>query len=199
VNTPTSTPAFDTDTAGYITCDIHDGEFYCADIAQLIRDGEDANYIRQNSDVMVPIFPKNDIWAQVRIGAKEYGPAAYMTMEYIPDYGTTKTVNLGLWNVGEGRWSIRSVIIDFISSRVDPMEVLDNEDFRIRTRCPSNTHNFRAQTRVEQNTSRSWKWVCLWNIVMEGACTPCVELAAGDGGTSSIPDVNSNFRLPGKS
>lgn len=182
---------------GYIVCQEStcDAQYWCNHIEDLLNKNLDEGTIIANSTVMVPVFPSHDVWAQVDIGPYEFGPAAYMTFNYIPDFGAPKEIRLGFWNQGEGRLSIRSVILDFIRSRVDPNEHLGNTDYRIATRCPSNTHNIAAQRQMEHNTSASWKWLCLWNIIMENACTPCVNLTQG--GPGSVPVVDPGFRLPG--
>ena len=156
---------------------------WCQHIEQMIFRGEDAHLLHPTMTIEVPVFPTTDAYAQVTIGdpLKEGQPFALMWMEYAPDIGRLKRIPLGFWNDGEGAFSIRAVILDYLRSQLEESE--EWKEGNIRTACPTKSqHSFEHQTKMQllaQNDA-NWKFKCLWNIVLEGACTICVEETAGD-------------------
>lgn len=175
------------DTAGFLRCSgnpAHEHNLitnWCEHIQRYIESGEDAVMLHADQHIQVPIFPTADIFGEVWIGLDEYGTgSAIMSLNFTPDIGRPYSVKLGFWNPGEGMASIRAVIIDFVRSRTDPSEQL-NQVGPIKTKCPSTIHSLREARVMEERASRSlsWKWQCLWNMVMEKACTPCMEASSG--------------------
>jgi hypothetical protein len=160
---------------------------WCEHIKECIDEGDDAEMYHLGLKLSVPIFPSNEIWAMVVIDTEPVvARSAMMTMEYTPDFGSTKKIPLGLWNPGEGASSMRTCIVDYIKSKLAPGERLTNGAFM--TRCSNNSHSLKSSRLMEENCDQpGWKWQCLWNMVMEGACTPCLGLANG---TTSEPDDN---------
>lgn len=165
---------------------------WCEHIQKYIQDGSDAATLSLGSNVSVPVFPTQDIWCLIHISTLGVGASGKMTLEYTPDIGRKFSISLGLWNPGEGRSSMRAVIVDYLLGECDPNENFKEEG--IRTRCPSSTHGLREARQMSENgRDLSWKWACLWNIVMEKACTPCIQLAAGvdDGISTAGKDFNN--------
>jgi hypothetical protein len=153
---------------------------WCEHIQRMIELGEDAyKYKLGDRLVKVPILPSAGIWATVVIDKEPVvANSAMMHMEYQPDIGNLRKIELGLWNPGEGMRSMRTVIVDWIKSRLDPEENVTSEPFK--TRCPNNAHSLRSSRIMsEKANDPGWKWTCLWNIVMERACTPCLEESQG--------------------
>lgn len=157
----------------------HDNEpMWCSHIREVIKAGEDAPILHPGMTVFVPIFPENSIFAQVIIDGELVGESALMKMKHVPDFGREVEVPLGFWNPGEGMASIRLVIIDYLRSKVDPEEsfLANDREAKLRTKCPTRAHGLRSQRLIEENQhDPKWRWTCLWNIVMERACTPCVQ------------------------
>lgn len=153
---------------------------WCEHIRSCISSGDDAEMYHLGMKLSVPIFPSNDIWVLVVVDAEPVvARSALMTMEYTPDFGSTKKIPLGLWNPGEGASSMRTCIVDYIQSKLAQGERLTSGAFM--TRCPNQSHSIRASRVMEERCDDpGWKWSCLWNMVMEGACTPCLQLANGD-------------------
>lgn len=171
------------DEQGYPLCACNEkgiGAYWCSHIKSFIVNGEDKlNEDAFGAVILVPVFPVNGTWVEVEISDERLGNSAAMTMLYVTDFGQQKSIPLGYWNQGEGRFSIRTVILDWLKGQIDPRD--DNNSPVIRyTSCPAGAvHNFQNQKRIEKNRSVEWKWNCLWNIVMEKACTPCREDSSG--------------------
>lgn len=177
---------------GNWTCDlIHSGEpsptqtTWCQHIKEIIDNGADAEMYHLGLKLSVPIFPSNDIWVLITIDSEPVvARSALMTMEYTPDIGLTKKIPLGLWNPGEGAWSMRTCVVDYIKSKLAPGESLTGGPFK--TKCPNGSHPLSASRIMDEKCEDpGWKWQCLWNIVMEGACSPCLGVAVGN-----TPDDN---------
>lgn len=154
---------------------------WCKHIKLYIHDGEEAVILHPNHHIQVPIFPTADVFGEVWIGEDIGNGAALMSLNFTPDIGRPYSVKLGFWNPGEGMVSIREVILDYIRSRTHPYEDFVSDKFSIKTKCPSSVHGIRESRIIEENSVRSmkWRWQCIWNIVMEKACTPCMERSSG--------------------
>ena len=165
---------------GQWVCTSHDPtQLWCDHIKEMIENGKDADEYHLGSRLQVPIFPSNDIWAPVVIGSEPVVARSGMIhMEYQPDIGNVVNVQLGLWNPGEGMMSMRTVIRDYIQSRIHPDENLTSGSFK--TTCPNGAHSIKSSTIMDAKCDEpGWKWQCLWNMVMEKACTPCIVATSG--------------------
>lgn len=167
---------------GYIVCtEVHEGHdpghMWCSRIQKAINEAVDGELIQPGDNLVIPIFPSQDIWVQVLIDEDTIGKSALMDMRYTPDLGREVIVQLGFWNPGEGRKSIRSVILDYIKSRVDPKQEF-KANAPIVTKCPNGAHSLKAARILKEQHTLQWNWQCLWHIVMEKACTPCIEETA---------------------
>lgn len=176
------------ESSGVIHClsTTHDGgdSTWCVHIRDLIKSGEDAAGVTAGHAIRVPVFPTMGVWVEVEVGDFLIPEiAAPMRMHYTPDFGSNLVVDLGLWTKGDGRWAMRSVILDYIRSKVDPNEMLGSAP--IITRCPASMHGFSQELKLKAPVSPDWKWACLWSIVMEKACLPCIE-------QSSDPDSDDD-------
>lgn len=162
------------------------GFAWCDHIQRFISKAEDAADYTPGQTLVVPIVPSCGVYAEVLLGnSDEFGGAQFMTLRYTDDFGKVTNIDLGFWNPGEGMAAIRGVILDFIKSRVDPDESHAQHE-KLRTKCPNKAHSLKASRIVmEKEHDAAWRWACLWSIVMEGACIPCVEASAGP--------VKSNF------
>lgn len=188
------------DNLGFFRClhDSHDDDRFitCDHLADIFAQAEEAHLIEPGMRVQVPIFSKADVWATVEIGKEEIGRSAPMALRFTPDVGREKVIELGYWSPGEGVLSIRSVIMDYLRSKAHPDEKLGTlKPGPIKTRCPASYHNIDSIKAMGKNsTDGHWRFRCIWNIIMEGACTPCME-QAGDPTGSNFgidPSVLSN-------
>jgi hypothetical protein len=165
---------------------------WCDHVRQAVKEGFDAGFLRPGMTINVPITPELNIWVEVHIDATEIAPGiARMEMLYKPEFANLKRIDIGLWNQGEGLWVMRTCIIDYIKSRLDPQEQIIALG-PIVTACPStSTHNLQARRWMATTAAASLdaKWECLWNMVMEGACTYCMRLSANpdNGGLGTRP------------
>lgn len=162
---------------------IHQNEHrWCEHLQRTVQAGADADLLHADQHIIVPIFPTADIFVEVWIGIDIGNGSGIMSMNYTPDIGRPYSVSLGFWNPGEGMGVIRGVILDFLRSKLDPAETFDAFT-PIKTRCPSSIHGMKAsRIMAEKSSDMRWKWQCLWNIVMEKACTPCIEESSGTSG-----------------
>lgn len=168
---------------------LSDKEVWCSHLDHEISAGGDAKLINADMQLNVPIIPTRDVFAFVRIEKPLVGESALMSLEYAPEIGSPYRVSLGFWNPGEGCLSIRGVIIDYMKSKIHPDEKIGGGLFL--TKCPEFSHKIKSSRIMEENCDNSlWKWNCLWNMVMEKACTPCMN----EGALSS-----DNFGLGGVS
>ena len=172
--------------AGFLCCNIcrrspdEEPWRWCDHLAKLIHQNEDANFLTPGLTINVPIMAGEDIWAEVHISSDTLpGGIARMEMYYKPEFANLKKVDLGFWNPGEGMGVVRSCIIDHVRSRLDPNEQV-TKAVPIVTDCPSHsTHNLPAKRWMAAcHNDIGKKWKCLWNIVLEGACTYCVQLGS---------------------
>jgi hypothetical protein len=153
---------------------------WCNHIESFLKEGLDAEGIEAGDAVKVPVFPKRNIWTNVSISKELVGSSAMMELNHSPIFGNDVVAPLGFWTKGEGRYSIQSVVLDFLRSKIDPRD--DNLTHAILyTTCTSGMHGFNQTMAIRNFESSLSKWVCLWNMVMEGACTFCMEF-------SGLPD-----------
>lgn len=151
---------------------------WCEHIADTIHQGYDADLIYKGMSLEVPIFPTADLYVDVSLGQSgdEFGASALMKMHYVPDVGQPYDIPLGFWNPGEGMGSIRSVVLDYLKGAT-PLDKWRGTD-PIKTKCPTNFHGMKEMRQVAELSFNPHERVsCLWNIVMEKACTPCMEMS----------------------
>jgi len=166
---------------------------WCVHVKEQVAYSLDAEYWHPGMRVIVPIMPDTGIWVEVHIDDEILqGGIARMEMQYQPDFGNLKKVDLGFWNPGEGLWVMRTCIVDYVKSKLDPRDEVTKVG-PIKTPCPSTaTHNLEAMrwTASIQNDVAA-KWKCFWNIVMENACTFCVQKST-DPNHSGLDDAELN-------
>lgn len=172
---------------------------WCDCIQRIIKHAEDAEFYVPGTVLHVPIFPTAGLYASVHIEgepADSDKPYAPVSMQYAPDFGSPITIPLGFWNRGDGMASLRAVVIDYMRTKLAPAEIFSPG--AIYTRCPSSIHSFACDKTITTNCgSIFWKLGCLWNLVFEKACTPCVEGSTG-GGNFGIDPASVGANRPGR-
>jgi len=183
---------------GEMICQMHSPYVkWCEHIAEVLKAGKDADFMEPSMKYQVPVFPSTDTFATVVIGDPIQNGSALMWMEFTPDVGKPFKVGLGFWNPGEGLYSIRGVITDWLRSQIDP-----RDDFLpgpIKTKCPAKSlHSMKhARFMQEMSDNQQWKVECLWNIVMEKACTVCLNMSdPDDGGNYGLDPADFKGRGP---
>jgi len=155
---------------------------WCEHLKSIIETGADAPLLHPDMRIQVPIFPTAEVWVEVYIQKGFAHGSAAMSLEYTPDVGRPYSIELGFWNPGEGMASIRSVVLDYLRSKLSEIELF-SPNTPIVTPCPAggSVHSMKHSLIVSQKSQADlqWKLKCLWNIVMERACTPCLELTCG--------------------
>lgn len=164
---------------------------WCHHLRDWFSTGEDAEHLHPGMHLVVPVIPTEGIYTQVSIadGADEFSGSCMLKLQHTNDFGKIKEVHLGFWNPGEGLLVIREVILDYIRANVDPREQFTGTS-SLFTKCPNSAHSLKGSRIISENQHKaSWRCACLWNIVMEGACTPCVngdrEAVTGNFGVDS--------------
>lgn len=160
--------------AWHVMLPMRNGHAWCDNLAEVLEHGDDAILISSAERVNVPIAPLADIWAVVYIdgGTELANGACMMYLEYQPDLGRQRSEYLGYWNPGEGRDAMKRVIVDWWKAQLDPAESW--ADGSIMTKCPASVHGLKQSKQLQKITSGNERLKCLWNIVMERACTPCI-------------------------
>lgn len=171
-------------------CGLDNDADWCEHIERMMKAGADAVMLHTDLHIAVPIFPTQKIFGDVWIGVDVGNGSAIMSLNYTPDIGRPYSVRLGFWNPGEGMASIRAVILDYLYSKLDPEESVTSVG-PIKTKCPATVHGLPEMKAMNEKCGDPlWRWGCLWNIVMEKACTPCIEASSGGGGNFGIdPDA----------
>jgi hypothetical protein len=148
--------------------------------------------------IVVPVFPDAAVFAQVHIGNEFVtGGAAPMELRHTPDIGRERIVELGFWNPGEGMMSIRTVILDYIRSQLDPREKMGDANEPVYTSCPIRSHplahNAVMARKLSPNDPNCWNYrsELYWNLVMERACTECLSDAQGGSSNNFGVDPDS--------
>lgn len=174
---------FEIDADGRYVCHEHGQDndaFWCEHLSNALKEGLDSPMYHPGMMVLVPVLPWEDVFAPVSILSEpeNWGNSGLMMMNWTPDIGKTLTVNLGFWNPGDGGRAISLVIMDYLRSRLASVESLTKAG-PILTKCPSPTHSFLSERLMDERASKDvqWKRKCLWNIVMEKACTVCIDEA----------------------
>lgn len=186
----------------YIYIDpISSGQFYCRETAharteqawcrhleKMFMEGKDVAYIETGMSLQIPIKPVQDLFVMVTIGEPfpEFKGAASMVMSWTPDIGNPIRVNLGFYNPGDNCWAIRSIIMDWLRSQLHP-----EESFKagpIKSKCPNKLHGMAENAEFEKMChNANWKFHCLWNIVLEKACTPCMQASGSFNNAANLP------------
>lgn len=173
---------------GALVCDGHGSVKmdWCKHIETVVAEGMEVEYLYKGQTLTVPIFPRMDVFVEVQLMQNdEFGQSALMRLNYAPDIGRPYHIDLGFWNPGEGMYSIREVIIDYLRSNLSPKEEWVKGP--IRTKCPASVHGLKEAREMDMIRG-SAKIMCLWNIVMEKACTPCMNLSNGDTNNFGVDD-----------
>ena len=155
---------------------------WCEHIKEYIALQLDKESLHPDMLVLVPLFPTFSLFTTVRIADESYPGVALMEIEHSPDFGALRRVALGFWNEGEGRLSMRKVIIDWLKSRYPAG--------RADLSCPSTTHKFPQVKELGKQLDLGVKylWPNAWAMLMEGACLPCIELSTDP---DDVPDVGA--------
>jgi len=168
------------DTGAELRCIVCEKLGWCEHIKEYIQLEEDRDVMMPDLHVLLPVFPTYSQFTFIDIAEESYPGAALMEIDHDPDFGNSQRIALGFWNKGEGRLSMRRVVIDWLQSQYPGMDTL---------RCPSSTHTFARVNALSKmlNDGLSTYWPNAWAIHMEGACIPCIQLS-GDLG-DAVPDV----------
>ena len=140
--------------------------------------------MRPGLNVLIPMFPTYNLFTKVSIAEESYPGVALMEMNHEPEFGVSQRIALGFWNEGEGRLSIRKVIIDWLKAQYPHAH-------RGVLRCPATTHTFQQvnslASMLDADPSGAF-WPNAWAMKMEEACIPCIRLAASTEDLVPNPD-----------
>lgn len=140
-------------------------------------------HLRSDMHVIVPMFPTYNLFTTVHIAEESYPGAALMEINHEPEFGVSQRIALGFWNEGEGRLSMRKVIIDWLKAQYPHAH-------RGVLQCPATTHTFQQvnslANMLDADPTGAF-WPNAWAMKMEEACIPCILLGASAG--DLVPDV----------
>jgi hypothetical protein len=117
-----------------------------------------------------------------------------MKVKHDRDLGGWVTLDLGYWNPGEGRGSIRQVIWNHMMMLLDARDA-EKDPNKMYTKCPRPSHGVAQQARLVSkiNPNSTYKTVCLFNIVFEKMCTECL-MDLGNDRSFGIPAEAENWQ-----
>lgn len=144
----------------------HDG--WCEHLTDYIKQGLDERELSFGIEIDVPLVIKYDIWAKVRISNESIANVCAPIVLLVDDLFTSdvEEFDLGLWNVGEGMWSIRSVCLDWMKGRTGIAQFTDPAI------CMSSAHNpFKHDRLLALMNAEQVMWHN-WIIACHGLCLP---------------------------
>lgn len=201
------------DIIGRLSCDCnqnsaHDIENWCGHLREHVEKSKDSDeivhrVIGQNVNpvsVIVPVFPQFGLSLPVWISIR--GNLYYITGKYQREFRNTEDeYNLGLWNPGEGRYSIRSVILDLIKTMAPISTRVSNswDHKKFSDACTSPTHGFRSQRELMNFEFKDPETYTrqIWSLFFEKICTPCIDAALDNSSYLNDPDLNSKKSFSG--
>lgn len=166
------------DDSGYLFCMENEREppFWCSHILEVVDKGTDAKVITPPTGIQVPLFPVQfGLFVQVTIHPD--GGLVKAAIAYKSDY-TDFYQPLGLWNPGEGRAVLRSVILDWLRGEMgEAYQVNDpaRADVSVKAGCLAPTHGFNEEVYLGRKFTAQEAWVNLFYLRVEKACFACIQ------------------------
>ena len=185
---------------GVLLCDHPDHpagtRYTCDAIEDFITLGRDAAWIKPGT-VGLPVVPyEHSTMTSVVI---EHDPLENtdmhrMKVKHNRDLGGWVVLDLGYWNPGEGRSSIRQVIWNHMMMLLDARDA-EKDPTMMYTKCPRPSHGVAQQARLlaRIDPASTYKTVCLFNIVFEKMCTECL-MDLGNDRSFGIPAEAENWQ-----
>lgn len=166
----------------------------CKHIYNYILDGLDASEISPESTIgfntLMSKDPEDELgWINLQLGPELAGGASLITLNYTADTSANIKQVLGIRNIGEGRYVMAGIVMDWILSRSDPAEVFTPGE--ILTKCKSPMHNYNSQKIMqEMSSSRSAKNLNLFSMALEGCCYVCYSKSIKNDDNYGLDDMD---------
>ena len=159
---------------------------WCDHLTQYVRENKDAWELDFGIIFDVPIQPTSGLFAKVQISSEHIANVcAPMTLQVEDPIvtGATKEYPLGLWNVGEGLWSIRAVVLDWIKAtcKIDSWTQV--------AACPSSAHTFK-HSRQMQRLTPEMTVMHNWFVAAYGLCIPQWRELQGFSSGNFVPQAD---------
>lgn len=144
-------------------CDIcQPTPIWCEHIRDLLARARDAHDIEPGLRFCCPVFPVQDVFAEVSIKPDEIAPGmAEMALVREDIFtGEEEFFELGLWTRGEGRFSIAAVIQDWIIGHKPD-------------KCQASAHGFNEEMMLAKMKGTIAEKVSNWYLAFYDTCGPC--------------------------
>lgn len=166
----------------------------CAHTDRYIREGLDAEVMEPETAIglnALMSIGKTDTlgWVRLVMGPELVGGASLITLEYTADTSARTTQVLGIRNVGEGRYILAGVVMDWILSRSAPDETFTPG--AIKTKCKSPMHNFASQKVMQKMCdNKAGKNLNLFSMALEGCCYVCYNESNKNNDNYGLDDLD---------
>lgn len=172
--------------SGYLLCEEH-GTYWCGEIEKACRDGVDLDWYFKdnispnnghNFQIMVPMIPTQNLWTEVdceQIKLPGDTWALQCCALELPDIE-----DVGMIMAGEGRLTLRSLILDQFWGTINPDEL----------KCEAGSHGYKQSMRLQQHKKEGGSnWTAeLWAMFVEQKCLSCISQQDVDL-SQYVPDV----------
>lgn len=160
--------------SGYLLCE-EDGTYWCPHVEKACRDGVDLEWYfkdhfmpagnADNFQIMVPMIPTQNLWVEVDC-VKVVLPGD----TWVLDCGAIELMDindLGMLSAGEGRLTLRSMILDQFWANIDTEHLA----------CQATSHKYgQAMALKKHKEEGGSNWTAeLWAMYVEHKCLSCIE------------------------
>jgi hypothetical protein len=155
--------------------------WWCVDIEDYVRAGKDAETVYQQTQLVVPVFPRHNLWATVNLDDKEIaGSRRLLVPTRTGGNFVSGTDVVGLVSQGDGRWVIRNMLIDWAfpkyrtKHRTSTGQLVTTGSIE----CESRSHSLAAERYLKALTDNNAKQdvvASMWSTVYEGLCLYCLQ------------------------
>ena len=148
---------------------------WCSHLVEYLHNGWDARELDFGIQFEVPLVAKWGLLARVRISRESIADICAPMYVVVDDLFTNgeEEHSLGLWNKGEGMWSIRYVCFDWMRGRTGITQLSD------RAQCKSSAHNPFKHEKVMARYTSDQVMLHNWTVATHGMCLPEYEAVTG--------------------
>lgn len=164
---------------------------WCHHLTVYIQKGHDAHELDFGIRFEVPIVASSKLFATVQISTEDIAEVCAPMFLIVESLFTDDETEhpLGLWNKGEGLWSIRSVILDWVRAQCHI------DSFNDPAHCPSSSHTMKHSreyiNKVKQQ--EGYNFLNSWVIATYGLCLPQYSEVANFNSGMFIPEADERL------
>lgn len=172
---------------GHLACDNCEGKPWCEHIETLVRENADAEILWQDEgepydalELEIPVFPTANLWGRVVLEKSQRISLAYRASFFIRPGITADGVFLGHIHGGEGRYVLRSMLLDYFQGAIDPRTL----------KCNAGVHTFKQEMKWQSDMKDPNTAIMqYWSVWVNKTCIGCA-IDASDW-ADLIPDAKS--------